>query len=144
MIQRIQSLWLVLSSILFGLEYLKTIPFAMTTNPGLAPLDDKILLTEESPILLFGCLASCVLAVIAIFLYKNRSTQILLSGLAGLIQTSCYLGFGFYIIYQSGLFSAFKADLGVYFGLFGLLANWLATKAIRKDSELVKSMDRLR
>ncbi|MEO6189928.1 MAG: DUF4293 domain-containing protein [Saprospiraceae bacterium] len=144
MIQRIQSLWLLLSVVFFSMEFLDFSYFAKSTVAGIAPLEDMILSNKESLVMLAGSGLSAALALIAIFLYHNRNTQILVSGLSGLAQIGLYLGFGFYILYNSGVFGSFKADFGVYFGLFGMTSNWLATRAIRKDNELVKSMDRLR
>lgn len=144
MIQRIQSVWLLLSGILFGLQSLKSTVFARTLNTLNAPLDDKILSHSENSIMLTGSLLSAGLAIIAIFLFKNRSSQIMLAGFAGLVQIALSLGFGFFVLNQVGGFGQFAPDFGIYLGLLGLTSNWLATRAIRKDSELVKSMDRLR
>ncbi|MCC6816225.1 MAG: DUF4293 domain-containing protein [Saprospiraceae bacterium] len=144
MIQRIQSIWLLCSALFFAAQSFTVINFARTPMTLKAPLDDMLLKNSENPVMLIGSLLSSLLAFVAIFLFKNRSTQIIVSGLSGLIQIGLSLVFGFYIINQSGGFGQFSPDFGIYFGLIGLTANWLATRAIRKDTELVKSMDRLR
>lgn len=144
MIQRIQSIWLLLSGLLFGAQSLSMIAFAKTSTALTGPLDDMILRNQEDMVMLIGSLGSAALALIAIFLYQNRGTQILVSGVAGLVQIGLSLGFGFYVLNKNGGFGQFNPDFGIYFGLIGLTTNWLATRSIRKDSDLVKSMDRLR
>ncbi len=144
MIQRIQSIWLLLSGLLFAAQSLSMIVFARTSTALTGPLDDMLLKNQEEIVMLIGSLLSGLLAILAIFFYKNRGSQILVSGIAGLIQIGLSLGFGFYVLNKNGGFGQFSPDFGIYFGLIGLTTNWLATRAIRKDSDLVKSMDRLR
>ncbi len=144
MIQRIQSIWLLLAAALFGIEYWEGIVFAHTLVPGTAPLEDSRLMTNESIWMTIGSLGSSLLAFSSIFLYGNRTLQVALSAVAGLVQIGFYLLCGFYILQKAGAFGQFRADYGIYAGLFGLTCNWLASRAIRKDVELVKSMERLR
>ncbi|NOT37814.1 MAG: DUF4293 domain-containing protein [Saprospiraceae bacterium] len=144
MIQRIQSIWLLVSAICFGVQSLGSLRFARTQSTLSPPLEDMILSHSESSVMMAGSLGSAILALVAIFLFKNRTSQILVAGLAGLIQVLLSIGFGFYILNKAGGFGQFSPDFAIYLGLIGLTTNWLATRAIRKDSELVKSMDRLR
>jgi len=144
MIQRIQTIWLLLSAVLFGLALLPSIFLVKTNSPGPGPFSDSVLQSLESPILTSGGVASAVLALIAIFLFKNRTNQILVASLAGLTQTGLVLVSSFYMLYRLGKFEEMRMDAGMYFGLAGVLFVWLASRAIRKDEEKVKSMDRLR
>jgi hypothetical protein len=128
MIQRIQTVWLLLSAVLFGLALLPSIFLVKTNSPGPGPFSDSVLQSLESPILTSGGVASAVLALIAIFLFKNRTNQILVASM----------------LYRLGKFEDMRMDAGMYFGLAGVLFVWLASRAIRKDEEKVKSMDRLR
>lgn len=77
-------------------------------------------------------------------MFKNRTNQILVASLAGLTQTGLVLVSCFYMLYRLGKFEEMRMDAGIYFGLAGVLFVWLASRAIRKDDEKVKSMDRLR
>ena len=86
-----------------------------------------------------------IIALITIFLYKQRATQIRLS------ITNMFLMLGFYVIFfmtviQSA--NAMNADwslnVPVSFPLICIILNWLAIRAIGKDIALLKSLDRLR
>ncbi len=144
MIQRIQSIWLFISTLLFGLEYWQHLSFAHTLSAGPGILDDMLLKTSENQYMTTGSILSSILSFVAIFLYRNRGSQVMIAGLSSLVQLVLNLGFGFYLIYKYGMINQFRPDLTAYFGWIGLFANWLAIKAIRKDIEVVKSMDRLR
>lgn len=144
MIQRIQTIWLLVTAVLFGIEYWPALSFASTMSPGEGIFADSLLKTSEDSILSGACLTSALMALIAVFLYKNRESQLIVSALSGLIQAVAFIGWGFYLLYKSGLFQQFRADFALYSGMAGIFVNWLATRAIRKDAALVKSMDRLR
>ncbi len=146
MIQRIQSIFLFLASLatfgLFGL------PFASTPNPinvssifgdSLYNLHDHIAL-----LILFGLAG--VLALIAIFLFKNRKLQLNLSRFA-LIANVIGLVLAIALYYNdSGTLGAVDPsdEAGLYMPFIAVVFLGLALRFISKDEKLVKSMDRLR
>lgn len=144
MIQRIQTIWLLLASSLFG--------FALA--PGVSLLDaepvDATILADgqiriwESHILSAGGVISTILSLAAIFLFKNRPNQILLASLAALCQILLVLLSSFYMSYRLDRMDEMRLDWGSFTGFAGVVLIWLAARAIRKDEEKVRSMDRLR
>ncbi len=135
MIQRIQSLWLLAAGIC-GFTALK-LPFYIGSK-GNVPAED---FTAVSSIyLMILAVAIAVVALINIFLYKNRGLQLKL-GLAGFAGSILYLVLAFSKIrqYDTGgiaLTAVFSFAIPVFY--------LLAIRGIYKDEKLVKSTDRLR
>lgn len=138
MLQRIQSLWLLLAGVFAFL----TIRFAIYNGTKLTSgISEYTPLSAGSNLLLLiFTVALGLLCLICIFLYKNRSMQIKLS-LAAL---------GVYIICSLFYFSAIKnftqgapSFWSVFYFLIPLCLL-LAIRGIYKDQKLVKSIDRLR
>ena len=145
MIQRFQSLYLLLAGSSFGATFLA--PFA--TSPQAVPgtvLADQRFDALDSPLMavLFGLAA--VVAVGAIFLYRDRPLQIRLSWgalVAGVLATVV----GVLAFMQDGAaLGATEVDeqLGVAFPALGAVGSVLAARYIRKDERHVRSADRLR
>lgn len=87
---------------------------------------------------------SAVLALVSLFLFKNRNTQIVINRL-NIILNFLLLGL---IVYQlqtlSGEAPVSEKGIGSFLPLIVVVLLSLATKAILKDERLVKSADRLR
>lgn len=85
------------------------------------------------------------LNVYSIFLYNNRVNQISWVKRAGLFQV-IGLGFGVGLLFSMGGIGTYLWDetLGTALVLLGLIFQVLALRFIRKDEELVRSMDRIR
>lgn len=81
----------------------------------------------------------------AIFLYKNRGLQLKVVKFATYIQIVA-LGFATGVLFSLGGFGTFLWREGLGLGLITivLLFLWMAGAGIKKDEELVKSMDRIR
>jgi hypothetical protein len=100
----------------------------------------------ESLLLFANDIIAAVLAVIAIFLFKNRSTQIKFTGF-GIIASIILIALE---VWKIGEFEAANGSIkGTYY--WGALLPIamaiffvLAAINIRKDNKLVKSLDRLR
>lgn len=84
-------------------------------------------------------------AVASIFLYNNRPLQLKVVKFATYIQIIA-LGFGTGVLFSLGGFGIFlwQESVGVALLLISLSMLWLAGRNIKKDEELVKSMDRIR
>lgn len=144
MIQRIQSVYLLLASIItvvgiwvFGLwidengsEYL-----AMDAFSG-----------ENTMLMAITCMffVSALLTLVAIFQFKDRKKQFVIGRLA-ILDNLILLGFLIYVTQNlSGEIIVSEKGIGLLIPIINVLLVTLANKAIKKDEELVKSVDRLR
>lgn len=86
-----------------------------------------------------------LLSLIAIFLYNNRTNQLKWVKLATYVQIAV-LGISVAILFTMGGFGIFlwQEVLSVAIIFLSLLALWQAGRFIKKDKELVESMDRIR
>jgi hypothetical protein len=88
--------------------------------------------------------ASALLALIAIFLFKNRKLQFVFGRIIILINLFL-LGLLIYLsLNLSGEASVSEKGIGMFLPVLAILFIVLANKAIKKDEDLVKSVDRLR
>jgi peptidoglycan/LPS O-acetylase OafA/YrhL len=136
MIQRVQSLYLLLvvllnATVVFWLPLWKTEEgievFAMET-PWLAGL--------------FAL--SGVLALFSIFMFKNRKLQFVL-GRLNIILNFVLLGFFVYwTLMVPGEMQISEKGIGMFLPVLSIVFLVLANKAIKRDEDLVKSVDRLR
>ncbi len=144
MIQRIQTIWLLVASICFLSEWIPSIIMVKTLTPDDGLFADKALYTAESMPLMFGSALSGILALISVFLYKERTFQILISALSSLLQLILTIGGCIIILYRSNKLNDFSPDIGFFLAMAGIVSIWLASRAIRRDQELIRSADRLR
>jgi surface polysaccharide O-acyltransferase-like enzyme len=138
MIQRQQSLWLLLSAISAFLTY--KFPFYTGTIRinNMVTADD--LDGGSKFFLLIFTGASLILSLVTIFLFKDRKLQLKLS-LAGAVLSILIL-----IIYfiEMKKFETGSISLSAVF-VFAMIAGYImAARGIRKDEKLVKSLDKLR
>ena len=136
MIQRIQSLWLLLAAACIIASF--KFPFYSGTNAkGLSPYE---LNATENPLLMLASIAVGGLALFTIFLFKKRRLQLRL----------CVLG----IFLEAVLIFLYYREVKTFVqGTYSLtailhsivvLAFFLAASAINKDEKLVRNSDRLR
>lgn len=86
-----------------------------------------------------------VLSAISVFLFRNRQNQLKWVKLATYIQIVA-LGFAIGTLFSLGGFGKFlwKEILSTGLVVLTLASLWQAGRLIKKDEELVKSMDRIR
>ena len=86
-----------------------------------------------------------VLALIAIFLFKNRPLQSRLARLS-ILFIIAGIGFSAYLLFsQSGnTINALGISAGTFLPIVAIILTVLANRSIKKDENLVRSMDRLR
>jgi len=135
MIQRIQTVYLTLVALITGLaiNYL-----------SLWTVGDKVLYYKDEILFLVPALLSSVLALLTIFLYKNRQNQFVSVRLLLLINL-ILLGLLLYrLLNLPGEPSGTEKGIGLLVPIVSIVLLFLANRAIRKDEELVKSVDRLR
>src|SRR5690606_3844893 len=136
MIQRIQTVYLTIVIILGAV-----LPFFL--DPTSDVVGNKAF--ADGPIwVLLAFVGSAVLALIAILLYKNRKNQFVLNRL-NMILNLFLLGF---FVYRSlslpGETTVSEKGIGMLIPVFSIVFLALANRAIKKDEDLVKSVDRLR
>jgi hypothetical protein len=89
-------------------------------------------------------LGSALLSLISIFRFKNRKSQFIL-GRLNIILNFILLGvFVYQSLNLSGEISVSEKGIGMLLPIFSIVCLVLANKAIKKDEDLVKSVDRLR
>lgn len=146
MIQRIQTIWLLLAS-LFSFVSLQTSFFSgikpLTQDASGQPEPPYAQLTGMSNWLILGVtIVMALLALISIFLYKNRPIQMRVA-LAGLV---CSVGIIFLYYRETRQFLSGQGtlDLTALVVMVIPFLFFLAIRGIYKDEHLVKSVNRLR
>lgn len=148
MIQRIQTVFLLLIIVVFGTLF--AIPVFHTTVPGdthTLVMDMKL---QHLKIACIGLLPVVLVALISIFMYKNRKRQLLMVNIGLLLSLTFFV---LCIALPETFSSSYVIDkgkpiveygIGVY--LIGLVPVlfFLAGRFIKKDENLVKAADRLR
>ena len=138
MIQRQQTLWLLLAT----LAALLTFMFPFVIGKGLEKniVTEKVIKAGSDFLLLIFTGASMILSSVTIFLYKERKLQIKLC-LLGLL-----LSVGIIILYILQMNKLTKSTLALFSILpFAVVVGYfMAFRNIRKDEKLVKSLDKLR
>lgn len=136
MLQRIQTIYLFLAALVSaGLIFV----FNIGENAaGEAVFAQDILVV-------FGLfLASAALSLVTIFLFKNRKLQFVL-GRLNIILNLILLGlFVYWSLNVSGESNISEKGIGMLIPIISIVFLVLANKAIKKDEDLVKSVDRLR
>ncbi len=101
---------------------------------------------ESSILTVSLIIASLIISVISIFLFKNRKVQIRVCWI--LILVLVLIAGDLYLVYNSAWqhFSTVKSNLSLtsIIPLISIVLTYLAIIAIKKDEELVKSIDRIR
>lgn len=89
-------------------------------------------------------LGSAVISLISIFLYKNRQLQFVLGRLNILLNLILLGVFVYWSLTLSGEMQVSEKGIGILIPIVSIVFLVLANKAIKKDEDLVKSVDRLR
>jgi Na+-translocating ferredoxin:NAD+ oxidoreductase RnfA subunit len=145
MIQRIQSIFLLLS----GLSFLALfkVPFAMSTEPIPNLLSDLFYNVQDSPILMALAGVGGLVTIGAIFLYNNRGLQLKMTNLS-IIASILLVVVAVLLMYNERTLttkaSLIEDQLGIYLPIISLALSIFAGRYIRKDENIVQSMDRLR
>ena len=138
MIQRRQTLWLLLATITAILSFL--FPFVTGKEAIKNMQADKVIDAASDFFLLILTGGSIILSTVTIFLFKERKIQIRLC-LLGLLLSVVIIAR--YIMLMNKLTNTTLALYAVLPFVF-LASYFLAFRDIRKDEKLVKSLDKLR
>lgn len=147
MIQRIQTVFLFLSAVFAGILF-----FAPIASFGLGNEIVSLTVfgienqTGALPLLILTILM-LVVPFVTIFMFKKREVQLKLSSLNVFLNAVfCGLIFLFYVDKIQEYLSAetIAYAFGTYIPLINMVLSILAMRWIKKDIELIKSIDRLR
>ena len=155
MIQRIQSVYLLLASLIIFALFL----FPLVHNVYVAGVPSTIMVTgiyqdvngvqahtQSFIVLIAATVVVAILPLLLIFLYKNRKQQVLLCYLYILV----IFGYSFWMAetvksYTGGApLNTNNFGIGALLSSVSIILILLAAKAIQRDEKLVKSADRLR
>ncbi len=136
MLQRIQTIYLLIAAVVAGV-----LPFFLSL---FADGQGNLVYAKDNMLFLSLFMASAILSVITIFLFKKRQNQFVL-GRLNILLNFALLGV---LVYRSQILSggaaALEKGIGMVFPLVSIVFIALANKAIKRDEDLVKSVDRLR
>ncbi|MFT3936358.1 MAG: DUF4293 domain-containing protein [Chitinophagaceae bacterium] len=139
MIQRMQSIWLLLAAIAAFLTLKFSFYSGNIVNADLTKTFTHFNAASKLPTLIFSVIVG-VASTVAIFLYKNRKLQMRTALAAMLISLITIL---LYFNYEMHLPES-SFDLTALISLVIPVLLFLAVRGIYKDQKLVKSLDRLR
>ena len=145
MIQRIQSIFLLLCAGSFGALF--AFPFASSDRATSRFLADKLYNIQDHVLLLIMALLGVILAIVSIMMYKNRERQLKLGYLTMVISILLPLLAALLFFNEASNMSnegRINDEIGIYLPILSLIFAILANRFIKKDENLVKSMDRLR
>ncbi|MEL0645566.1 MULTISPECIES: DUF4293 domain-containing protein [unclassified Olleya] len=137
MLQRIQTIYLLIVAAISG-GLIFVFELWTTTN--------EVVVFAKDELLVFGLfLASALLALVSIFSFKNRKSQFMLGRLNQILNL-ILLGFFVYRILNASGEANDVSEKGVaiFLPVISIVFLILSNRAIKKDEDLVKSVDRLR
>lgn len=142
MIQRIQTIWLLLAAVAAFLTLKLYFFTGNMIEPGMAISKFTAITAQSNTLLLITSVATGLLALISIFLFKDRKLQIKLVGIALVLSLLNLLLF----YMQTRKFVPGEGNYGIS-ALVALaipILLFFALRGIYRDQKLVKSLDRLR
>ena len=142
MIQRVQSIYLLLIFIFsVGLVFV----FKLWESPDSAKFAFDLFADESMLAKLIPTFfsASGIIALISLFQFKNRQLQFVLGRIIILINLFL-LGILIYLLLSLPGEETSEKGIGMFLPVLAVLFSVMANKAIKKDEDLVKSVDRLR
>ena len=149
MIQRIQSVYLVVVSILMVLCMCNPIGSIIANTNEISEFGNLFITLPDgtkdyAPWALFVILlVVAVLAFVTIFLFKKRMLQIRLTIFSSVMLIGYYLTLAAFIFMLADE-TSFSASWTICLPFVGIILNWLAIRGIGADEALVKAYDRLR
>jgi hypothetical protein len=154
MIQRIQSVYLLLVTILMGITAFSPLLVLREGSDlldfysyGIIPQDvDLNIIVKHTYGVISMAGVSAFLALINIFLYKKRKVQMKIGYLTSFFIIFFYITAGayFYSISNRLAIDISGIQYGIVLPVIALVFNLLAISKIKKDDKLVRSLDRIR
>lgn len=153
MIQRIQSLYLLINSILIAVgfnfpiaKFYESARFSSFYLYGLIASDGEIIYPISSFLILIFVLSIIIFtSIITIFRFKNRQYQIKLCNINIIISLIYFLLMLYFILrFKNALNSDLTIEFGFVTPLIGVILIYMAKRGIKKDDDLIRSADRIR
>src|SRR5690606_2624404 len=136
MVQRIQTVYLLISALIMGALFV--------WFPTILSDDGIVIIDRSEPLVFWLIFLSIIFTVISILSFKKRQTQFVLNRL-NIISNFVLLGvFVYRSLTLSGETLVSEKGIGVFIPIISIVFLVLANKAIKRDEDLVKSVDRLR
>ena len=136
MLQRIQTIYLIISAALVGAVYI--------WFPIIVSEDGTVIVRNDESIILGLIFGSILLTFISISSYKKRKSQFVMNRLNILLNFFLLGVFVYRSLTLSGETLVSEKGIGVFLPIISIVFLVMANKAIKKDEDLVKSVDRLR
>lgn len=150
MLQRIQTIFLLLITLLSALQiflpFQTIITYEETHTLFLSPAHYNALTLPIIHLPLVICILISVLALITVFLYKNRTLQMRMCTILALMSlalTASLVSFSFIKLADSHE-TVISYNLSAFFPLMYVVLAFIAKRFIKRDDDLVKSADRIR
>ena len=147
MIQRIQTIFMLVAGLLIGSLYVQKFADIIVNNElhifnAFGIFKGEELLFSGLPILIFIGIITA-LHLVAIFLFKKRILQIRVLAFSIILLLGLF-GLFFYFTYASldEVKVAFKVSVAL--PIVAVILDWLAIRAIGKDEALIRSLNRIR
>lgn len=131
MIQRIQSIYLLIAAISMTLISFKVPIYYLNETLFMAQDDTKIFVLT---------IVGALLALLALFMFKNRKFQMKLIRLTVLIQM--IIGIRMFMLFIK--FEVVLNNSFLFLMVFTLITLIMAYRGVKKDDDLVRSIDRIR
>lgn len=134
MIQRIQSVYLLLAAVVSGI---------LIFFFPLYGLGDRPYMILEDPTFVILTVLSVLISLFSIFRYRNRQQQVV-SGRINIIINFVLFGLILFVYFNSMNVDEAWLGAGAFMPLIAVILIILANRAIMKDEALVRAADRLR
>lgn len=136
MFQRIQSLYMIIALLLTaGLYFM---------FPELQDAEGNVVLDRNQPLVIGLLAGSVVLIVLSLFNFKKRQLQFVLNRLTIILNFVLLGVFVYHSLSLPGDSLLSMKGIGVLFPVISIVLLAMANKAIKRDEDLVKSVDRIR
>jgi hypothetical protein len=144
MIQRIQSIYLGLVIVLSGVLVFFLDLWVEVNGTGITMMHLLNSKNYYQIVLSVMFLAVAVLGLISLLMFKNRMRQKRINGVNILVNLILFGLLIFNLLSLSGEFKDSLKGIGIWLPLGSIVLLFLANRAIQKDENLVKSVDRIR
>ena len=131
MIQRIQSIYLLVAAISMSLISFKVTVYTLNETLFMAQDDTKMFILT---------IVGAIFSLLGLFMFKNRKFQMKLIRLTVLIQM--IIGIRIFMLFNK--FEVVLNNSFLFLMAFTLIALIMAYRGVKKDDDLVRSVDRIR
>ena len=131
MIQRIQSIYLLVAAISMSLISFKVTVYTLNETLFMAQDDTKMFILT---------IIGAIFSLLGLFMFKNRKFQMKLIRLTVLIQM--IIGIRIFMLFNK--FEVVLNNSFLFLMAFTLIALIMAYRGVKKDDDLVRSVDRIR